>query len=462
MRTIVIVGAGFSGVALAIQLLRSLNFRADILLVNRSGIMARGLAFGTTSEDHLLNVPAGNMSAIVQEPNSFVDFCRENLINVDASHYLSRKVYGDYLDYLLRQAQACAGAGAGAGVLLKRVVGEVSDVLPDEDGAILTLESGDKIKADHVVLAFGHFKPRDPIEALSRFDHSQYQRDPWLPRDIFRGSKDCNLLLVGSGLTALDMISSLRRAGHRGVIYILSRRGLLPIPHREALPPSQDFDEFLEYVKSIKPSVLGYLRCIRFQTQLVMNNGGDWREVISALRPITPVLWQRLDSKERKRFLRHVSVYWDVHRHRVAPEPFYMLKQELAVEKVKVLAGRIRGAKRHLAQVRVEIELRAGRRIEVIDFGKVINCTGPSTDLRYVDEPLIKQLLESRLIQPDSEGLGIRVDENLTVTSGKGANAPWLSYIGPMLKAKYWEATAVPELRQHAKKLSDYIALKLA
>src|SRR5918997_343208 len=97
--TIVIIGGGFSGTLTAVHLLRR-GFGAvgRLVLVNRSGAMARGVAYGTASDLHVLNVPAGRMSAFDDDPDSFVRFVRTRGVAVDGGTFVGRHLYGAYLE----------------------------------------------------------------------------------------------------------------------------------------------------------------------------------------------------------------------------------------------------------------------------------------------------------------------------------------------------------------------------
>ena len=84
-------------------------------------------------------------------------------------------------------------------------------------------------------------------------------------------------------------------------------------------------------------------------------------------------------------------------------------------------------------------------------FGAVVNCTGPSSDLHRVTDPLIAHLREAGQLQIDPLSLGLAVDDHYRVLRADGVALKSVRYVGPLLKAQRWEATAVPELRGHAK-----------
>lgn len=460
MRTLAIIGAGFSGAVTAIQFLRHGSPGTRVVLIERSSTMARGLAYGTDSPDHLLNVPVGKMSALADDPDSFLRFCRERMPGISPYSFVTRKSYGDYLAALLD----AAGRDCPAGLSLQQVCGEVRRLQPQGAGAIVGLASGEVIPADHVVLACGHFPPRDPQGVAPAAGAGLYQRDPWAGSPCGLAGKGRPVLLLGSGLTALDVAVDLLRRRPQSHVYMLSRRGLQPLSHRlqcGGLPVPHDVFGRLQ---GMPPTIRAYLREIRRQDRQLAGSarpGPDWRDLIAALRPHTPDLWSRLPEVERRRFLRHVQPFWDVHRHLAAPESHQRFLDGLASGSIRHVAGRIASIEVCGELLRVNVRLRAGRGSESLEVGGIVNCTGPNPDLRKVSDSLIVRLREAGHVLPDPHGIGLSVDERLAVRDMQGGVLPWLSYIGPMLKARFWEATAVPELRQHARSLAVRLAEEL-
>jgi len=454
MKTLVIIGAGFSGAVTAAQFMRHSTPDVRVVLINRSGTMARGLAYGTNSSLHLLNVPAGNMSAYVEEQDHFLRFCQALDPTYTASSFVPRKLYGDYLALILDHAEkhSCAG------VKLERVVSEVQRLRPVGMGAFVELVNGQHIKADQVVLAFGNFSPLDPPGFSTSISPGRYQSDPWAGGATHSAEADSSILLVGAGLTALDVSLGLLQQGHRGPIHMLSRRGLSPLPHRTQRPAHEVPVGLVHTLMQATPTVREYMRLIRREIGAAGPQGLDWRDLLAVLRSSTPALWMRLPNSERQRFLRHAQPYWDVHRHRVAPAAYRRFEEAVASGQIHSMAGRIQRVTPGTTGLTIDIQLRREQRFEQINVAQVINCTGPNTNLRRVDDALITQMMAEGLLQLDPFGLGLSVDDQLAVKSANGETSSWLHYIGPMLKADFWEATAVPELRIHAQSLASKLA----
>ena len=444
-----VIGAGFSGAMTAVNLLRYSSGRPlRVVLVNKSGRMARGIAYGTRSADHVLNVPAGNMSALPEEPDDFLRFCRWADPSIQPSTFVSRRMYGTYLESLLASVET----GCCEHATLDRQVGEVLDICVDSHAgkAIVELDEGRRIEADQVVLAFGHFLPANPgISTPEFFESERYLRDPWRPGALDVVKDGDSVLLLGSGLTAIDVSLALQRPGRNVRLTWVSRRGLAPQAHRSTRPPPHGVavEALLDAMGSTARS---YVRALRAHVKTRMNLGDDWRDVLAALRPHTAALWERLSVSERARFLRHVQPYWDVLRHRCAPDAFERYERIRKEGSVSIVAGRVLACRDRSGEVEVALRPRGTSQCEQLRVQWVVNCTGPDSDLHRVRSPLVRQLIGQRRVRPDTLGLGLEVSDDYAVVDGEGRRSNWLRYIGPLLRARYWEATAVPELRVHA------------
>ncbi|MGJ7514102.1 FAD/NAD(P)-binding protein [Pseudomonas baetica] len=453
MKRLVIIGSGFSGAVTAIEFLKRAPKGSQLTIINRSGKMARGLAYGTNSSDHLLNVPAGNMSALVDDPDSFLAFCRRSDPDIHSGSFVSRKIYGTYLSELLNKAEV------ESDVQCSRIAGEVLSIQPADTGAIVDIHSGERIVADHIVLAFGNFSPATP-QGLQLLDCcSAYIEDPWSTTAKLVSHKAPRVLLIGTGLTAVDTLISMRRSYPAAKVTMVSRRGLLPTAHRDKMPVPGFSTTICADLLASAPSVSQYLNVVRRE---VARSPEHWREVVASLRPITSELWERLPLDERKRFLRHVQPHWDIYRHRVAPQTFRIYQEALTGSSVSSIAGRILSIDHEEECVSVRIKARGTENVVECKFDQVINCTGPCTDIGKITDDFISFLSKEAIICADALSLGINVDKDYAVVDRSGVSLSWLSYIGPMLKAQLWEATAVPELRQHARALAIKIVKKFA
>jgi uncharacterized NAD(P)/FAD-binding protein YdhS len=213
-------------------------------------------------------------------------------------------------------------------------------------------------------------------------------------------------------------------------------------------------------LRSGRPSVRRWLKAVRLAAAELAESGIDWRDVLGALRPVTAELWQSLDAAERRRFLRHLQPYWDVHRHRTAPEAYAALQKLLRDGRLDVQAGRLKNLRMAgQGTVRVTWRPRRGDADAQLEVGTVINCTGPGGQVERSGDPLMLSLLRQGLMVPDALGIGVQVDAGGALLNRSGQASDSLFYTGPLLKARDWECTAVPELRVAALKLADRLAV---
>lgn len=461
-QTIAIVGAGFSGTLCAVNLLRlqaPIGERAGlrIILIERHSRAGRGLAYRTWDDNFVLNVPAGNMSALADDPTHFVRYCQGIDPAFNAGSFVSRRIYGDYLEATLEQE-----ISAHAEVVVERIQGDALAVRRMATGAgyDIVLAGGRCMRADKVVLAFGHFAPQDPALAKATesdfFRSDAYIGNPWDFAALDHIDDEAPVMLLGAAHTAIDVLFRLTNRSESRKIYMVSRRGLSLQSHRShpQSPPVSGFPPFFEHVE---PTVRQYCRALRRTALQRLAEGGDWRDVINSLRPHTADIWQRLPLAERRRFLRQLVAYWDIHRHRLAPVAHLRLSQMIKSGQVETIAGYVVDFESDGAQVQVAIRERGTGLMRKVAVGKVVNCTGPNYDITTMHAPLIVQLRDEGYLQQDALKLGFEIDADYRVIGSNGVAADDLRYIGPMLKARFWEAIAVPELRGHTRRLAEIL-----
>jgi uncharacterized NAD(P)/FAD-binding protein YdhS len=458
--SVAVVGAGFSGTILVAHLLRRSRGSLRIYLINKSGRLARGVAYGTRSSRHVLNVPAGRMSAFAEDETDFLRFAQRRDPGIQGGSFVPRHLYGDYLEHILLSAQS----ESARGTVLSHVADEVLsiDELPDEGTAIVNLAHGAPLAVNRVVIAAGNYAPTPPPLADTRYlTDARFIADPWKPRALDAVAGDRPVVIVGTGLTMVDIALELASRGHTGGMTAISRRGLVPQPHRHGTSPPS-YGHLPPDLIATAPTASNYLRAVRRHARKLEREGIDWREVVASLRPVTPRLWRALPDAEKSRFLRHLRPYWEVHRHRMAPELWAALHELVATTRLQVVAARLTSVEPAEDSLRVSFRRRERAHSETVSVSAVINCTGPESDVRRLRDPLVRDLIARGLATCDTAGLGIRVDDAYRVIGSTGAPSPVLSLTGPLLKGEFWEATAVPELRVHAARLAERIASELA
>lgn len=453
MANIAILGGGFSGSLLALKLLAEAP-DLEVLLVERTGAIGKGIAYGACDSFHLLNVPVHRMEPGL-EPG-FMDWLRADANRLAAlsreegrpleEAFAPRALFGAYLQERLLKAGA-----ADAGGRLRFVRGEAVEM---EAGRLvrIRLRDGRDIHADRVVLALGHLPPRYPAAPESAaYASPRYVGDPWE-----KGALDCidaddTVLLLGAGLSMVDVTLHLARRGHRGGITALSRRGLLPRPHKGGGSWGP-----LVLPEDVSPRSLTHF--LRGQAAEALAAGVPWQRVADAARPVTASIWQGWNGRERALFLRHLRPWWDMHRHRMAPEIAAALAGLEEAGQLRLLAGRIVDLR--LATDALELVYRphGGKGgVDSIRAAHVINCTGPNMSIGRTGEPLILSLDRQHLLREDPLGLGLETDD-CAVIDASGRPSRWLFALGPLTRPSLWEVTAVPEIRVQVERLARRLA----
>jgi len=447
---VVIVGAGFSGAMVAVHLTRQAkNLR--LLVVDKGGAFGRGVAYGVGPVSNLLNVPAGKMSAFPDEPDHFLNWLSSRGGKIDgleasqisADAFLPRQVYGEYVLEIFEKARAASN------IEIRET--EIVDV--EEMGEVLVLQdaAGRKCTAAKLVLALGNFAPGDPSTKDRDFRRSaRYLNSPWDPDTLRHLSGDEDVLILGSGLTGVDLLVSLSKIKHGGKVHVISRRGLFPQPHQKYTPQPDRFSN-----REFPHTIRGLGRLLRQEVKSAAAEGVDWRAIVDALRPYTQNLWKSLNVEERRRFMRHLRPFWESHRHRVPPPVLAVKDQMMEQGRVVVHRGRVTTVVQTQEGFDVSFVDHATKDEKKLVVGFIINCTGPECNYYKLKDPLVVNLLARGLIHPDPLFLGLAVAPNGALLNYLGQPSKRIFTLGSPQKGVLFETTAIPELRVQAKKLAD-------
>jgi len=425
---VVIIGGGFSGTLQAINILR--HGVARVTLVERAGVPGRGLAYGAAHPSHLLNVHAGNMSAFHDDPGHFTRWLERRGVADAARTYAPRLTYGTYVGELLDSA---LNDYAGRFAILHD---EVEDVTPHGSGARVRTRST-AIDADVAILAVGNLPPHTPAMINpDRLAAGRYAPDPWDPSVLDGLTAEDTVLILGTGLTMVDVALALDAHGFAGRIVALSRRGLVSRPHAPTPPPDRPLREYPRHAAS------QLVRAVRKRADAI-----GWRGAVDELRPFTQHMWSAADPATRSRFLRHLRPWWDVHRHRIAPAIHKRLAELQAAGRLMIHGGKLCRIDERGDAAIVSWRPRGDDRQRELVIRRIINCTGPLGDVSRTTEPLLRRLVASGTIRPDSAHLGIDVDSSAQTIDASGRANPWLAAVGPMTRGAFWEIIAVPDIR---------------
>jgi len=445
-----IIGAGFSGSLLAVHLLRRLPPYCRVHLIERGPGFGCGLAYSTSSASHLLNVRAGRMSAFEDQPDHFLAWLvrQPEGEGAHANSFVRRSLYGRYMQSLL--GAALWGTDRPTGLTL--VPDEAVALSSAGPGLSIELASGRILRVGTAVLAVGNFPPEVPRDAEMLRQCPRFIGDPWDEGALRRIRGQDPLLLIGTGLTMADVLMGLTDHGHQGPVIALSRRGLLPHVQGDGLPA-------LPWGEQPLPFHLSALLAETRQRVRRSGAGGDnWQAVLDGMRPQVQAWWDGMDRDQRRRFLRHLRPWWEIHRHRLPPQMGERLTAFRAQGRLQVLAGRIADVAWTSDHVTLSYRQRGGDALTTLQASYLVNCSGPSSDFRQTRHPLLRHLLQAGQVRPDGLRLGLDVDPSLRLLDTTGRPHDRLFAVGPLTRGRFWDITAVPEIRRQTQALAERLA----
>jgi len=449
---IAIIGGGASGTLTAVQLLRQAalsRLPLRLTLIDRDGRHGQGRAYATGHPDHLLNAVAGQMSAFPDEPDHLVQWA-----DITNDAFLPRCRYGEYLQNSLADAERQAPWAR-----LSRIRDEVLAIRCNQAGKPLRLTLADgRLYADVAVLALGGVPPRLPFPAPAS---SRIITDPWAPQALDAVTDSSSVVIVGTGLTMIDLVATITEQSRPPVIYAISRHGMLPRPHPGTVPTGRPI------CLPATAGTPGPVRLTELMRQIRAATSASptrWPDVIDAIRPFVPGLWRRMPDRDKQLFLRHVSRYWEVHRHLIPPSTARQLAAWRHAGQLSILQGQIV----EIAATGDQLKLRAvlednatagdaGQVSRDLTVGWLINGTGAGGDVGATDDPLMRDLFATGTARPDTLGLGLAATGDGAILDTSGTASETLYTLGPPLRGLWYETTAVPEIRQQADALARRI-----
>ncbi len=450
-KRVVVVGGGFSGVTFAIQLVRRTQARVHVSIIERGEFLGRGLAYSAADPDHRLNGPLNSMVIDPEHTDELLEWCQARSViendleaHVPSGHvFLRRSVIGEYLsDQVFRHAN-----DERSGSTIEHIRDVAIDVRKEPNGFLVKTSSSGDLIADMVILATGNPTPglRTPF-APEHSGHPRIIANPLVSGSLDRIPADARVLVVGSGLTALDQLSTLLRRGHIGKLVAVSRRGLRPHPQSPEMrgtvsprmPPTPILDRIdgpiPEFIAREPANVRRWCRALRREISHVVGAGGSWHEPFDAVRDVVWKLWPQLPLAEQQRFLRKLRVFWDIHRFRTPPMNEDMVRQAEELGRVQYLTAGVIGVTTGapLDPVQVELEVRSGqteRHRHEFDF--IVNCTGFDSDGAISRNPVLANLEQREILRRHGTGMGYEVSDKCEAIDSAGRADPNLRIIGP-------------------------------
>jgi len=439
-----IIGGGFVGMTTLVGILAE-RPEARIVLLERHPRRGPGVAYGGCEPHHLLNVPAGRMGATAADPGAFHAWLEKREPGRwSATDFAPRARYGEYLMELVDTALARHD------VVIARESAVRLETTPRH--VELLLGSGDSLRASAVLLAPGLPQARPPWRGLDDDVPAGFLvGDPWAPGALDGIHPERAIALVGSGLTAIDVVSSLRRRGHRGMITMISRSGRLPLAHASAAVQPATYSR-----EELAKGAVSAMRAVRAAAMELSSRGLPWQGAIDGIRSQTAATWSAWSAKDRARFVRHMRSLWEIHRHRAPSHLLDDLEAQRRAGTLSIIRGQVRGLAASGAHLRVAVERDPGA--VGLTVARLINCAGPAQGIRQTIDPLLSSLLQSGVGSTDELGLGLRTDPHGRLVRQDGAPNERVWLVGALRKGDLWESTAVPELRQQVAQAVDSMA----
>ncbi|WP_294642685.1 FAD/NAD(P)-binding protein [uncultured Aureimonas sp.] len=457
MTTLAIIGGGFTGAAVAYHLAQSAAGRqAKIVVVEPREVLGAGLAYSTRDPAHRINVPADRMSLDTQDPDAFARWLRAtgavaddpDAVSASGQAFPQRGLFGRYV------ADALAPFVASGRIVHRRTAAEAIRRL--SDGTFDVVLADGSLHADLVVVATTHPPPAVPAALRALSGDPRFVVDPGEPDALDGVPPDARVLVVGSGLTAADMVASLDRRGHRGPILMLSRNGLRSRGHApSAVEPFGDF------TSTPGRTARELTRRARQAITEAKGQGISWHAVLDALRGDGAAIWGALPEAERRRVVHRLRSFWDVHRFRIAPQVADVLDRLDAAGRLRLVAASLASSRPDAGGLHVAWRPRGGRAVETGRFDVVVNTTGPA-HRAVVDREPVRSLFEAGLVDLDRVGLGLRVDADHRALGRDGEIVPGLFIAGPLARGTFGELMGLPQVTAHAELVARILGEILA
>ncbi|MGK6310728.1 FAD/NAD(P)-binding protein [Variovorax sp. DT-64] len=461
------VGGGVSAASFAVQLVRSSRERVDITIIEPREHAGRGLAYSATDPDYRLNAPLDIHWIDPQRPLELRQWCEATgvlqrdggSLTANGQVFLRRSDLGEYLS---AQIQAHANnARTGSSI---RHVRDTAKSVQRIDGLyrVSTNTHGD-IAGEMLVIATGNPVPslRPPFRPEHRSD-ARIIANPLEPNCLDRIPPASRVLVVGSGLTALDIISTLVRRDHGGGILVVSRRGLRPRPqspetlHTTPKPPELS-SEVPGFISAAPARVSAWSAALREEIARKASQGQNWYQVFDPVRDVVWKLWPKLPTREKERFLRRLRVFYDVHRFRTPPMNEALVADAERKGRVRYSTATLRTVESGADAVRVELSNGAAPVAGWHDFDFVVNCTGLDSGSAWRSNPLLHNLLESGLLRLHPTGIGFDVSEQCEALDATGAASPTLRVIGPPTAGAFGDPVAIPFIANQVRRMLPHL-----
>lgn len=457
---VAIIGGGFSGAMTAANLIRAAvreKRSLNLSLIDRQSAYGEGVAYRTNDPAHVLNVPAARMSAWPDAPDDFLNWARVRKADIGPWDFLPRRWYGDYVRETLLAEIRASPATISIEILRDEATSVRSGSGSGEQAWTVVTRRAGEIAADAVVITVGHRPPTDPLGGRWTGSKARLISDPWASLAISSIGPDEPVLVLGTGLTTVDVLLSLSRLGRRAPVVGVSRHGLFPLAHASGPVPPVDLAGPLDRLIAGGITTRKLVWLLRETISDLERTGGDWRSVVDGVRAHTLRAWSALPTDEKARFVNRVRPIWEVHRHRMAAPAAAEVASLRERGLLRVIGGTVESVAATDDGVIARVRHRSTGIPEAVHAAWVINCTGPTIDARTAPHPVIGSLIRAGHLQPDQLGMGVVTGPRGRAICERGTPRDDLVIVGTLRKPAEWESTAVPELRKQAAEAAETV-----
>ncbi|KAA1178836.1 hydroxyacylglutathione hydrolase [Rhizobium tropici] len=451
---IVIVGGGVSGTAVAFHLLQRRSLRpGQLFIFEPRERLGAGLAYDTQDPAHRINVPAAKMSLLPDDIEHFQRWLQqrdaladdETAVAANGNLFPRRSVFGKYINSMIHPF-----VEDGRVVHIRQGVERIEKA----DGRwAVTGAAGQRVDADILVIATSHPSPLPPQvlqDALG--GHPRFVPDPTRPNALAAIRAGDRVLVVGNGLTSADVIASLELRGHTGPVTAISRRGLRSRGH--AAVKQEPFGDF---ASEPSKTALDLLRRLRAAIRKAESEGHSWHAVIDQVRAQGRHVWQALPIEERRRLVRHLRPFWDVHRFRVAPQVEAVSDRAIESGRLEVLSASVAGVVVANGFIDCRLQLSRAKRHVDRQFDAVVVTTGPGHRGILQSQGWIEELSGAGYLAMDPARLGFACDTQSRALAADGTVAPSLFISGPLARGTFGELMGLPEVVEHAVLVAEQV-----
>lgn len=456
--TIGIIGSGFAGIMTAVQIIKKTDKPLKLFVIGEKNHFARGIAYQSYLDKHILNVITGKMSAFPDQPTHFLDWVmsRPSFQNLPreivSNSFLSRNIYGDYLCEIWQEAIKTAGE---KGISIVELVDTVVKLELQENGATLSFLQSPSINISKCVIATGNQIPKNPtIPNLQFFKSSNYFQNPWTQESVSGIRSPLPVLILGNGLTMVDTILGLQDQNFKQKVYSISPNGFNILPHRHS---GLSYQAHLSEIDE-KMSLRELTQVLNKHIKIVRQFGVSAEPIIDALRTLSQKIWRNLSVDDKRIFMSRLRHLFGVARHRIPLHIYDKIQKMRINQDLNILSGKILDIVEGSEGIEVKYFDKKLRTTERLMVSRVINCTGPETDFSKLDNSFLRQCIEDEILCQDELKLGIQTNvETYRIKSKNGTEHTQLYTLGSNLKGELWESTAVNELRTQADQLSNIL-----